>query len=195
VASSPTEMDLRFHAGPWTEADYLSMPDDRARIELLDGGLFVNPAPGTRHQRLSLRICMALEAARPAGMEMLEAVNIRVAPGRILIPDVVAVTRPGEDRAVLDAGDVALVIEIVSPSSVAAERAIKPQLYAAAGIATYVRIEMPSGAPTGRTFHLEGGTTYVAASDAPAGSMLRLTQPFQVELDLAALLERPRPSA
>ena len=34
-----------------------------------------------------------------------------------------------------------MVVEIVSPGSVAADRAIKPRLYAEAGIAHYVRIE------------------------------------------------------
>jgi hypothetical protein len=33
------------HAGPWTEADYLQLPDDGLRIELIDGALLVNPPP------------------------------------------------------------------------------------------------------------------------------------------------------
>lgn len=35
-------------------------------------------------------------AAAP-GFEVLEAVSIRVAPGRILIPDIVIITSPGAD--------------------------------------------------------------------------------------------------
>jgi len=35
-------------------------------------------------------------AAAP-GFEVLEAVSIRVAPGRILIPDIVIITNPGAD--------------------------------------------------------------------------------------------------
>jgi Uma2 family endonuclease len=190
VTSSPIEMDLRFHAGPWTEGEYLALPEDRARIELLDGGVLVNPAPGTRHQRLSSRLWWALERVRPAGMEMLEAINVRVALGRILIPDLVAVRSSGQDLAVLDAEHVALVVEIVSPGSVAADRAIKPQLYASAGIPTYVRIELPTGAPMAFTFQLGDGA-YVFVGHQ-GDSVLRLTRPFPGEVDLAALLEAER---
>jgi Uma2 family endonuclease len=191
--SLPTEVDLRFHDGAWTEADYLGLPEDRARIELLDGGLLVNPAPSVTHQRLSSRLWLALEAARPVGMEILAAVNVRVAPGRILIPDLVAVVVYGGDVKVLDAADVALVVEIVSPDSVAADRALKPQLYAAARIPTYARIELRRGSPRAMPFRLGTGG-YVATDPAP-DHVLRLTEPFAAEVDLAALLaaERPQP--
>lgn len=72
---------------------------------------------------------------------MLEAVNVRVAPGKILIPDLVVVGKPGADIAVWDPVDVVMAIEIVSRGSVATDRAVKPQLYAAAGIRYYLRIE------------------------------------------------------
>ena len=190
--SSPVEEDLRFHVGPWTEQDYLAMPEDRSRIELLDGGLLVNPAPGSRHQRLSSRLWLALESARPAGVETLETVNVRVAPGRILIPDLVVVSGSGADRTVWDAVDVQMVVEIVSPGSVAADRAIKPPLYAAAGIANYVRIEQRRGQPSAVRFRLDQGG-YVQVAGPPADQVLRLTQPFVAEIDLAALLAAERP--
>ncbi len=39
----PTPIDLFDHVGPWSEADYLALPEDR-RIELLDGELLVSPS-------------------------------------------------------------------------------------------------------------------------------------------------------
>lgn len=93
--ASPAQPDLLDHVGPWTEPDYLALPEDRRRIELLDGGLLVSPAAGGRHQRLSSQLWHALGLAAPDWLEVLEAVNIRVAPGRILIPDLVVVTNPG----------------------------------------------------------------------------------------------------
>jgi Uma2 family endonuclease len=69
------------HVGPWTEQDYLALPADRRRIELLDGSLLVSPSAGYRHQRLSFQLCYALAVAAPPGFEMLEAINVRVAPG------------------------------------------------------------------------------------------------------------------
>ncbi|MBV9312728.1 MAG: Uma2 family endonuclease [Pseudonocardia sp.] len=167
--------------GPWTEPEFLALPEDR-RVELLDGELLVSPSASSRHQRLSFRLCVALEAARPAGMEVLEAVNVRVGPDRILIPDLAIVTRPEEDIAVFDAADVLMLVEIASPSNVAIDRAIKPQLYAAAGIPYYVRIECTG--PTALPHRLHDGR-YIADG---GGSVLRLQDPFPVEVDLPKLL-------
>ncbi|MGI8814078.1 MAG: Uma2 family endonuclease [Pseudonocardia sp.] len=174
------------HDGPWTEDEFLALPEDRY-IELLDGALLMSPYAGSRHQRLSSRLWRALEAARPSGMEVLETVNVRIGPNRILIPDLVVVTRLDDDVTVFDAADVVLVVEIVSPGSVAADRAIKPRLYAEAGIPGYLRVEL-SG-PTALPHRLRDGR-YVC--DEP-GPVLRLTEPFAAEVDLAALLTADRP--
>jgi hypothetical protein len=117
---------------------------------------------------------------------VLEAINVRVAPGRILIPDLVVVTRPGLDRAVWDPVEVAMVVEIVSPGSVAADRAIKPQLYAAAGIEHYLRIELGGSDPSGAAYRLHRGH-YVKVTSSESGQVLCLAEPFKVDLDFAQL--------
>lgn len=180
------------HVGPWTEQDYFALPEDRRRIELLDGGLLVSPAAGSRHQRLSSHLCHALGRAAPSWLEVLEAVNIRVAPGRILIPDLVVVTNPGLDVTVWDPDEVAMVIEIVSPGSIAADRAIKPQLYSAAGIDHYLRIELNGPGPSSMVCQLQRGR-YVEVTSSSSGQLLRLAQPFPVDLDLAELASATRP--
>ena len=124
---------------PWTEAEFLDLPVDR-RIELLDGALLVSPSARILHQRLSSRLWAALDAAVPQGLEVLEAINVRVGPGKILIPDLAVVTVPGLDLTVCDATDVVLVVEIASPGNSAVDRAVKPQLYAQAGVTHYMRI-------------------------------------------------------
>src|SRR5918997_3678454 len=98
----PTFAGLFDHVGPWTEEDFLALPEDR-RVELLDGELLVDPAARHPHQRLSSRFWAVLDAVAPVGFEVLEAVNVRVAPGRILIPDIVVVTTPGADVTVSEA--------------------------------------------------------------------------------------------
>jgi Uma2 family endonuclease len=191
-AAQPAQPDLFEHVGPWTEQDYLALPEDR-RLELLDGGLLVSPSAGGRHQRLSFHLCYALGRAAPRGLEVLEAINVRVAPGRILIPDLVVVTNPGLDLTIWDPPEVAMVVEIVSPNSVAADRAIKPQLYADAGIDHYLRIELNGPGPSSAAYQLQRGH-YVEVTSSRSGQPLRLAQPFPVDLDLADLAAATRPA-
>jgi len=191
--SSAAQSGLLDHVGPWTERDYLALPEDRRRIELLDGGLLVSPAAGGRHQRLSSQLWHALGLAAPSWLEVLEAVNVRVAPGRILIPDLVVVTNPGLDLTVWDPADVAMVVEIVSPGSIAADRAIKPQLYSTAGIEHYLRIELSSRGPSSVAYRLQRGH-YIEIASSRSGQLLCLAEPFTVELDLAEFAAATRPS-
>jgi Uma2 family endonuclease len=191
--ASTAESILLDHDGPWTEQDYLALPEDRRRVELLDGGLLVSPAAGGRHQRLSSQLWYALGSAAPNWLEVLEAVNVRVAPGRILIPDLAVVTNPGLDLTVWDPADVAMVVEIVSAGSVAAGRAIKPQLYAAAGIGHYLRIELGNPSPSAVAYQLQHDRYTEVASSTP-GQPLHLAEPFAVDLDLAELATATRPS-
>lgn len=190
--SSPAQAGLLDHVGPWTEQDYLALPEDRRRIELLDGGLLMSPAAGSRHQRLSSQLWHALGSAAPSWLEVLEAINVRVAPGRILIPDLVVVTKPGLDLTVWDPAEVAMVLEIVSPGSVAADRAIKPQLYAAAGIEHYLRIELSTPGPSSVAYRLQRGH-YVEIESSKPGQFLCLAEPFPVDLDLAELAAATHP--
>ena len=176
---------------PWTEEDFLALPVDR-RIELLDGALLVSPMARGGHQRMSFRVSVALDAAAPEGLEVLETVNVRVAPGRILIPDIVVINKPGLDVVVYDPAVVVMVVEITGKGRPAADRAIKPALYARAGIPHYLRIELRDGGPVGFVYRLVKRRYVEVARSAP-GQPLVLTEPIAVTLDLAALAAATRP--
>ncbi|HVE95540.1 MAG TPA: Uma2 family endonuclease [Pseudonocardiaceae bacterium] len=184
--------DMLEHVGPWTEQDYLALPADRRRIELLDGSLLVSPSAGYRHQRLSFQLCYALAVAAPVGLEVLEAINVRVAPGRILIPDLAVVSTPGVDRTLAEPADVVLVVEITSPGNAVVDRAVKPELYAQAGIPHYLLIELGAAPPAAVAFGLRRGR-YVPVRRVEPGERLRLDEPFAVDVDLAALATATRP--
>ncbi len=179
------------HVGPWTEKEFLALPVDR-RIELLDGALLVSPSARGKHQRLSLRLAFALDAAVPVGLEVLEAINVRVGPGKILIPDLAVITVPGLDLAVYQAADVVLVVEIAGPGTAVVDRVVKPQLYAQAGIPHYLRIEQDEAGPSAVAYRLQRNH-YVEVARADPGQPLVLTEPFLVTLDLAALATATRP--
>lgn len=174
------------HVGPWTEQDYLGLPADRQRIELLDGSLLVSPSAGFRHQRLSSQLWFALSASAPASLEVLEAINVRVAPGRILIPNLTVVNTPGANRTLAEPADVVLVVEITSPGNAVIDRALKPRLYAQAGIPHYLRVDQDDGGAGGVAYQLQCNSYREVARAAP-GHPLVLLEPIPVTLDLTAL--------
>lgn len=142
MSAQPAESihPLLEHRGPWTEHDYLALPElEGTRIELVDGDLVMSPWPDNPHQRLVFRLCQVLDQQVPPGYEALPGGNVRLDAGQILIPDVF-ITTIG-DRLVNDVGDVLLVAEIVSKHGKARDRIIKPLLYAAAGVLWYLHVE------------------------------------------------------
>jgi Uma2 family endonuclease len=176
------------HVGPWTEEEFFTLPVDR-RVELVDGSLLVSPASRVVHQWLSSRLWAALNAASPKGLIVLEAVNVRTAPGRVLIPDLAVVDESDPLDVFIPASAVRTVIEIASPGNLAVDRALKPQLYAQAGIPTMLRIELEQTAPTAIVLELDGDR-YREVRRVPPGELTELREPFSVSFDLAALIRR-----
>ena len=165
---------------PMSEAEFLALGETPERIELFDGSLHVTPAPTPRHQRISLELAVILRsAAQRAGLHALEAVNVRLRPDRIPIPDLVITGDIDFDELVVDASAVRLVCEMISPSNAATDRVLKMHYYAAAGIPRYLLVEQQTG--TLRLFEL-AGDKYVEAQTAKAGEVLRLTEPVAVDL-------------
>jgi Uma2 family endonuclease len=180
------------HAGPWTELDYLALPESRSRIELLDGTLLVSPAPAGPHQRMARRVSFALEAAAPAELEVLDAINVRVGATRILIPDIVVLRQAGLDKTVYDAADALMVVEVASPSRPGIDRVTKPAAYGKAGIPYYLLVESDDGAVSATAYALTPAGVYVEAARSDAQGVLHLHQPFRLSIDLA---DARRPAA
>src|ERR1700754_1499638 len=114
--------------GPWTEDDFFELGESPNRIELIDGSLLVSPAPSKRHQHVSVQLVVALnDAVRARGLRLYDTVNVRLKPNRIVIPDVVVADTDNEG-SVVEAGEVKLVCEIVSPSNAVTDRVTKMNL-------------------------------------------------------------------
>ncbi|MFI5839519.1 Uma2 family endonuclease [Catenuloplanes sp. NPDC051500] len=173
------------HDGPWTEHDYFALGESPSRVELIDGSLLVSPSASKKHQIISRRLANLLEPpAEATGLLVIEAINVRLRPGRIVIPDIV-VADTDEEGGTVEAGEVRMLVEIVSPSNAATDRVIKIQLYAAAGIPTYLLVEPESKSM--RLLRLDGDH-YV--EHALTTDSLEMTDPVAVTLRMGDLLNR-----
>jgi Uma2 family endonuclease len=177
------------HPEPWSEDEYFALGETANRIELIDGSLWVSPAPSKRHQHIAFLLAKGLyEAAERTGLLVLQDVNLRLAGGRILQPDIVVADTDDVGNTV-EASETQLVVEVVSPSNAGTDRLLKPQLYAAAGIGWYLRVEQPDDSVELHLQRLVGGH-YDSALVAGPGQTLVSEEPFPFELEIASLLRR-----
>lgn len=129
-----------------TYSDYLQLPSDRNRYELLQGELQVNPAPGTGHQTVVTNLAAILrDHVRPRhlGMVLVAPCDVLLTDITVVQPDVLFVSR--ERQAIVLSEHVRgapdLVVEVLSPSTARADRHVKRQLYARYGVPHYWLLE------------------------------------------------------
>ena len=114
--------------------------DDGLRYEVLDGVLFVSPAPRPVHQRVSKRLQRQLEnyfEDKGLGEVFNAPVDVLLARHDIAVPDLVLVTQPKliTERAI--EGAPTLLVEVLSLSSRSRDRRLKMSRYAASGVPHY----------------------------------------------------------
>src|SRR4030042_6704363 len=113
--------------------DFLRLPEDK-RYEILDGELYVVPAPNTRHQRVSKRILTALILqleAKGLGEVFSAPYDVVLSDDNVVQPDVLFVRK--ERLAIFGEWRIArapdLVIEILSPHTREKDLEIKRKIY------------------------------------------------------------------
>lgn len=119
----------------WTEEEFYSARDAAPpgeRWELVDGEVLVTPSPHWTHQRIVVRLTVALDAyvrAHSLGEVFASPLDVKLEPGLVLQPDVLVVPA-GELRRHSDIVRRLLVaIETVSPSSARHDRVTKRPRY------------------------------------------------------------------
>jgi Uma2 family endonuclease len=146
---------------PFTYDDYLRMPDDGQRHELIEGELFVCPTPTTRHQVVSRRLKFALmEALEKPGLAQIfnAPTDVVLEPTTVLQPDLIIVgaakfhliTR----RAIEGVPDVA--VEIASPGSFDRDHYIKFKIYERVGVPEYWMVDPEPGYLRVHRLHEDG---------------------------------------
>ncbi len=177
-------------AGPTglTYRDFLQLPDDGKRYEILEGELVVTPTPITRHQRFSKRLQWELMNQ----LELMGKGEVFDAPlalvlddYNVLVPDLMYVSRERSEiigeHYLSAAPD--LVVEILSPSTASRDRLQKAALYARFGVRNYWIVD--GDASRLEAFALEG-SQYRPALSAAAPEVVGTSDP-ELRLDLAEI--------
>jgi len=143
-----------------TYEDYLSMPNDRNRYEILGGELVVTPSPSFGHQKVSRNLEFVLFAyikQHNLG-EIIDApMDVILDETTVVQPDIIFIAKDRygiiKKRGIEGSPD--LLIEILSPSSLRFDKISKMQIYAKYGVKWYWIVD-----PHGKTleeYKLEEG--------------------------------------
>lgn len=170
-------------------AEYAELPNDGRRYEILEGELAVTPAPVPRHQAVSRNLQRILDrhiADHRLGQLFNAPIDVILADTTIVQPDLLFLPTEREhfitERAI--EGPPALMVEILSPSSVRQDRVTKAALYARFGIPHYWVLD-----PVERTlelYELSGETYRFVATHHGPGRVRPALFPT-LEIDLAAV--------
>ena len=133
----------------WTVAERDELPHDGNRYEVIDGELFVTPAPSLLHQlaigRLYRLIADYLDR-EPVGHAVGSPADIVFAPGRGVQPDLFVLPLVGGriPRRFSDVQRLMVAVEVLSPSTAHTDRVEKRRLYREESVAEYWIVDLDS---------------------------------------------------
>ena len=172
-----------------TYADYVALPDDGQRYEILAGELAVTPAPGRRHQEIVGELFSVLHGhvkARGLGQVFVSPFDVILDDTSVVQPDIVYVA---VDRLAIVSergveGAPSLAVEVVSPSTRQRDREAKRELYARHGVPHFWIVD-----PEARSIEAYAlpSSAYVVQAQAFGKDVLR-AEPFpDLPISAAAL--------
>ena len=136
--------------GQWTWEDYLRLPDDGLRYEIVEGVLYVTAAPTFDHQFSSFELAAELrDFVKPRRLGL-----ILVAPFDVRLPGVADPVQPDVlyfrtgngprkgDKHFQGVPD--LVVEVLSPGTGRLDRSVKLKAYEKAGVEEYWLVDTKS---------------------------------------------------
>jgi Uma2 family endonuclease len=196
MTAAPLEPPRQWPRRLLTVAEYLELGEAELRTELVEGRLMMAPRPVPKHMRALYRLAPVVNAVVPAGYEAVPEIDLDLClapadgPGFVRVPDLVvarveALRQVDDHGGAVRASDVLLVVEIVSPGSVRADRVVKRGEYADAGIAHYWIIDLAE--PVSIVACHQAGELGYADSGEITGTFTT-AEPFPFQLDLANLL-------
>ncbi len=123
----------------YTYQDYLLLPDNGNRYEILEGELVMSPSPATIHQRISRRLVALLLAyveQNRAGELFYAPYDVIFSNTNVVQPDILFVRSENStiitEKNIQGAPD--LIIEIISPATAYYDLIVKKELYETYGV-------------------------------------------------------------
>ena len=135
-------MAMPHASNAWTVERLDALPDDGQRYEIIDGELFVTPAPAYVHQYAIAGIFKRLDAylaGTGIGRAAFAPIDVTFSRATRVQPDVVVLPLV-DGRAPLsweEAGRLLLVVEVRSPATAKRDRGRKRELYQRQGVPEY----------------------------------------------------------
>ncbi|GAA3437373.1 Uma2 family endonuclease [Kutzneria kofuensis] len=183
-----TAMDTYMPSGPLTVADLEVMPDDGRRYELIDGMLFVSPAPGLRHQKMVAQMIVRLESACPDDLHVLPApFAVQTANDNEVQPDVLVARNEDLTEKNLPVAPL-LAVEVLSPSTTLYDLNTKKAAYQRMGVQSYWVVDPLD--PRLTVFELAEAGEYELVADVKGDDAYDAERPFPVRVAPADLLGR-----
>ena len=169
----------------WMVADLEDLPDDGNRYEVIDGELFVTPAPALKHQEAAFQLGRVLAdylGQQRIGHVFMAPGDIIFSPKRGVQPDVFVTPLVNGRRPERfeDVGRLLLAVEVLSPSTARADRVAKRRLFREERVDEYWIVDLDA-----RT--IERSTPDDARIDVLADTLewrpTGATEPLTIDLD------------
>lgn len=177
--------------GAWTYEDYLRLPDDGQRYEVIRGVLYVSPPPLIGHQFTVMELGRGLAgfvSEHRLGIVLPAPVDIKLPHGIAtpVQPDLVFIPKkhPLRSQDRFFEGVPALVVEVISPSTRRVDERVKLEAYRDSGVLEYWLVD-----PRSRTVVILGlepdGKSYRELQRAGMGETARsaVLPGFEVSAD------------
>lgn len=131
----------------WTAEMVRAIPDDLNQYQVVDGELFVTPAPAWRHGDILTELHLLFAAylkKHPVGHVKLAPQDVELDSRTLVQPDmfVVPLVEGRKPRTWKEAGQILLAIEVLSPSTARLDRSVKRQRYQRQRVPEYWIIDM-----------------------------------------------------
>lgn len=181
---------------PWPDhllslEEWDALPEDKSHhLELVEGVLAVSPRPIRPHQIAAGNLMVAINLQLPSTLAATQDSEVVIEadfPATVRAPDVLVMSKSvcQLEEYRVDASEVLLAVEIISPGSRKVDRIFKAAEYAGAGIPYYWIVDLTS--PASLTALTLVGREYEVIEKATGP--VTLSEPATITVDVSKLTE------